>query len=105
LTLQAQFDGQAWMRVISDGTDTSDFVYHTGNVQTWQAQERFKITVGNAGAVTLILDGKNLGEIAQSGRTATLTITRDGIVEKRVSRPRPRTAAPRDTSGARLLND
>jgi transcriptional regulator with XRE-family HTH domain len=96
LTLQAQFDGQSWLRVVSDGADTSDFVYRRGNTQSWQAKEKFKVNIGNAGAVTLFLDGKNLGKIGQAGQVATLTITREGIVEQRVNPVRPRRNAPQE---------
>lgn len=98
LTLQAKFDGQSWMRVVSDGTDTTDFVYRLGDTPTWQAREKFKINIGNSGAVTLMLDGKNLGKVGELGQVATLTITRAGIVEKRTTPPRRRRTLPQGNS-------
>jgi hypothetical protein len=94
LTLQAKFDGQSWMRVVSDGTDTTDFVYRIGNTPTWQAKEKFRVNIGNAGVVTLTLDGKNLGKVGEPGQVATLTISREGIIEKRATPPRQRSNQP-----------
>jgi cytoskeletal protein RodZ len=101
LTLHAQFDDPARMRVISDGSDTSNVIYQAGERHTWQAKEKFDIRIGNAGNVRLILDGKNIGRAGPAGQIAYLTITRDGIVEQRFVMPRPRVTTPQDSLAAR----
>ncbi|MCI0697999.1 DUF4115 domain-containing protein [candidate division KSB1 bacterium] len=107
LTLQAQFERQTRMRLIRDGADTSIAVYRAGETQTWRAKEKFNLRLSVAGAVTLTLDGKNLGKFGQAGQIEYLTITREGVTNKFAVTPRPRTAAPapRDSAGVRPLND
>jgi cytoskeletal protein RodZ len=105
LALQAQFERQTRVRLIRDGADTSIVVYRAGETQTWRAKEKFNIRLSVAGAVTLTLDGKNLGKFGQSGQIEYITITRTGVAEKYAVTPRPRTTAPRDSVGVRPLDD
>jgi cytoskeletal protein RodZ len=105
LTLQAQFERQTRMRLIRDGADTSITVYRAGEVQTWNAREKFNLRISVAGAVSLTLDGKSLGKFGQAGQTEYLTITRNGVAEKFSVPPRPRKAPPRDSIVVRPLND
>jgi cytoskeletal protein RodZ len=97
LTLEARFEEPTRMRVISDSVTVSDMVYTAGQSKTWQAKEKFSVRIGNAGAVTLLLDGNDLGKAGQRGLIAYFVITREGIVDKRFVRPRPRPVNPQDT--------
>jgi cytoskeletal protein RodZ len=105
LTLQAQFERQTRMRVIRDGADTSIAVYRAGETHTWRAKEKINLRLSVAGAVTLTLDGRNLGKFGQAGQIEYITITREGVTNKFAVTPRPRTAAPHDSAGVRPLND
>jgi cytoskeletal protein RodZ len=105
LTLQAQFERQTRMRLIRDGADTSLAVYRAGEVQTWNAKEKFNLRISVAGAVNLTLNGKNLGKFGQAGQIEYLTIDRNGVADKFSVTPRPRTTPPRDSTVVRPLND
>ncbi len=105
LALQAQFERQTRMRLVRDGADTSITVYRAGEVQTWNAKEKFNLRISVAGVVNLTLNGKSLGKFGQAGQIEYLTITRNGVAEKFAVTPRPRTPAPRDTAVVRPLND
>lgn len=84
MRLEIHAAGAAWVRVITDQHDTSEYSLRAGNVRAWQAQDQFFVRLGDAGAVKAFLDGKDLGEIGQSGQVASLMIGRDGIKEKRL---------------------
>lgn len=97
LTLEARLDAPVWMRVITDNADTVAQTYPRGSAQ-WQAKDNFVLRVGNAGAVTFVLDGKVLGKVGEPGQRVNIMVTREGFKEKRVlPPPRPRVAA--DSSG------
>ena len=102
LTLEARIEADVWIRVVADDSATTDAIYPRGSVQTWQAKNNFRMRVGNAGAVTLILNGKNLAKIGEQGHIANVLVNREGIAEKqlqRVGRPQPPARAATDTSG------
>jgi hypothetical protein len=105
LALQAQFERQTRMRLIRDGADTSIAVYRAGETQTWSAKEKFNLRLSVAGAVTLTLNGKNLGKFGQAGQIEYLTITREGVANKFAVTPKPRTAVPRDSIAVRPLDN
>ncbi len=97
LTLEARVDAPVWMRVITDNADTVAQTYPRGSAQ-WQAKDNFVLRVGNAGAVTFVLDGKVLGKVGEPGQRVNIMVTREGFKEKRVlPPPRPRVSA--DSSG------
>ncbi len=98
LTLEARLEAPVWMRVITDNADTVFSTYPKGNVQ-WQAKENFVLRVGNAGAVTFVLDGKVLGKVGNYGQRVNVSVTREGFKEKRIlPPPRPRSTRA-DSSG------
>jgi cytoskeletal protein RodZ len=105
LSLQAQFENRTRLRVVRDGADTNLTVYSPGETQAWQAKEKFNLRVSVAGAVVLTLDGKNLGRFGLPDQIQYLTITRDGVIERKGIVPRQRTIAPRDTATVRPLED
>jgi len=77
------------MKIIIDGVDESEYTFRPGNRYQWDGSHEFRLIIGNAGGVRLYLNGRDLGEIGESGQVARLTIDKSGIVHKRLSRPKP----------------
>lgn len=94
LQLEAVADQTTWMRVVIDQTDTSEVILHEGQRTSWKALQRFDLRFGNAGGVRLLLNGESLEPAGRSGQVVSVTITHDGMVERRVHAPRP---TPPDT--------
>jgi len=104
LILQAQFENQTRLRVVTDGRDTTLTIYKAGTTQTYAAKEKFNLRISTGGGFTLILAGKNLGKFGQPGKVESLTITRAGVIEQRAftpQPPKPRSALPLDTLSIR----
>jgi len=104
LTLQAQFENQTSMLVVTDGRDTTSTIYKAGATQTYQAKEKFNLRIRTGGSVTLLLAGKNLGKFGQPGKVVVLTITGAGVTEQRAftpQSPKPPSALPLDTLSIR----
>ena len=97
-SLEARIAEQVWLNVAVDDSAATDAIYRPGSVRSWTAKEKIRMSVGNAGGVSLMLDGKDLGKIGQPGQVAELVITRDGI-DKQVRRARRRPISPTDTTG------
>ncbi|MGH7497112.1 MAG: helix-turn-helix domain-containing protein [bacterium] len=83
LTLEARINAQVWARLIIDGKDTLEATMPAGSIQTWQAQENFKLRVGNVSALTLTLNGKRLESLGPGSGPANVTITREGVIPER----------------------
>jgi cytoskeletal protein RodZ len=92
VTLEARFKDRVWLAVTIDDSLKSDSIYRAGMSKSWSAKKNFRLSMGNAGAVTLLLDGKDLGEIGKPGQVADIVITPAGIMEKRLRQPQRRKA-------------
>jgi cytoskeletal protein RodZ len=84
MRLEVRAQDAVWVQVVTDKRDSTDYSMRAGNVQAWQALEQFYVRVGNAAAVNLLLDGKDLGVIGSSGQVGGLLITHEGIKTRRL---------------------
>jgi transcriptional regulator with XRE-family HTH domain len=66
-TLRARAREMTWMLVTIDGRETRDVLLRTGESWEWRARESFVLTVGNAGGVELILDGRRMPTLGEPG--------------------------------------
>lgn len=60
LILTAIADADTWLRVTIDGQDVQDMLLRAGQSAKWMGQEHFVISVGNARATHLRLNGRDL---------------------------------------------
>jgi cytoskeleton protein RodZ len=68
VTLVVVAQGRSWVRMISDGTLVFEGTLTSGASKTFTASEALDITVGNAGMVRLILNGRDLGAPGKPGQ-------------------------------------
>jgi len=68
VTLVAVAQGRSWVRVLSDDSLVFEGVLTPGASKTFTASEAVEITVGNAGMVRLILNGRDLGPAGKAGQ-------------------------------------
>ena len=66
LVLQATAVADTWLRVEIDGDKRHDLLLTSGKSVQWEAQERFRLTVGNVRGTRLALNGQDIP--LQSGR-------------------------------------
>ena len=60
--------GHTWIRAVADGTTVYEGFLNAGDKQTWQAKRSLTLRVGNAGAVTLSVNGKPAGSLGGPGQ-------------------------------------
>lgn len=58
---------EAWLALALDEQPSKQYLLRAGESRTWNA-ERFSLTVGNAGGVTLSIDGRELSAIGRPGQ-------------------------------------
>jgi len=66
---------QCWVSVTSDGTRVMVKIMEPGDEQTFRAEERFYVILGNAGGVRIRLNGKPARALGASGEVTRVLIT------------------------------
>ncbi|MFQ5881975.1 MAG: helix-turn-helix domain-containing protein [Candidatus Methylomirabilales bacterium] len=67
-TLRVRVQEMTWMLVTIDGEETHDVLLRAGETWQWRARHGFLVTVGNAGGVEFILNGRPLPRLGESGQ-------------------------------------
>lgn len=66
--LRAQATEATWIRVHMDGQSPKEMILRPGQSAEWTSHSPFQLTLGNAGGVTLNLDGQELPPLGKSGQ-------------------------------------
>jgi transcriptional regulator with XRE-family HTH domain len=66
----------SWLQVTIDGGQPKEAILQPGERITWAAEREFRLTVGNAGGVSVALNGEPVGPLGPSGRVRTLVLPR-----------------------------
>lgn len=74
----AKFSDSCWMQVEADGKTIYEGTLEKGKTQVWKAKETLVITAGNAGAIELKVNGKELGKAGGKGQVVEKTFTPEG---------------------------
>ena len=67
VSLVLEFDDDSWTKLDADGLTVFSGVLKRGVRKTFEAQQGFRLTLGNAGAVRVTVDGHALARLGQSG--------------------------------------
>lgn len=67
VSLVLEFDDDSWMELDADGLTVFSGVLKRGERKSFEAQQGFRLTLGNAGAVRVTVDGHALARLGQSG--------------------------------------
>lgn len=65
----------AWISVLSDGTVVYEQVAQPGFMETFEADEKVSISTGNAGAVSLTVNGRDAGTMGSAGEVVSREFT------------------------------
>ncbi len=68
-----------WVRIVFNDSLADEAVFAAGDVRSWQSKDNFYLKIGNAGGITLSLNGKVIGAAGAEGQVANLLIDRNGI--------------------------
>lgn len=74
----ATFSADCWLEVKADGKTIYEGTLKKGDSQTWKGQDKVTVRVGDAGAVSFFVNGKDLGKAGKDGQVANKTFTKDG---------------------------
>jgi cytoskeleton protein RodZ len=66
--LNIQASSPSWVRIVVDDQSPKEMILKAGEAREWSAQQGFTLSFGNAGGVTLHLDGQPLPPLGKSGQ-------------------------------------
>jgi len=78
LVVVLTFSGQCWLSLTVDGTRAPSRTAMSGERLEFAVQRSITMTVGNAGAVAVTLNGKPASALGDAGKVVTTTITASG---------------------------
>jgi cytoskeletal protein RodZ len=68
VSLLLEFDGDSWTELEADGHMIFSGLIHQGESKRFEAREGFRLTLGNAGAVRVTVDGRALDRLGGEGK-------------------------------------
>lgn len=77
----AKFMDRCWTSVSVDGNSVFEGTVEDGKVMTWEGQEKITITAGNAGAVEVSCNGKDMGRFGNVGEVVEKVFQKDALQE------------------------
>lgn len=87
LRLNAQVTDSVWITILIDNKDKVQTILIPNQSYTWSAKEQFRVTHGNAGAIKLWLEDKELEPFAPPGYIAKdVIITKNEIINPNYKR-------------------
>jgi cytoskeleton protein RodZ len=66
--LNIQASSPTWVRIVVDDQPPKEMIIKTGEAREWSAQQGFTLSLGNAGGVTLNLNGQLLPPVGKTGQ-------------------------------------
>ena len=68
VSLMLEFDGDSWTRLEADGHTVLSGLVRGGETRRFEARGGFRLTLGNAGAVRVTVDGRSLDRLGAAGQ-------------------------------------
>ena len=80
--LVMRYEDRSWTRVVADGAQVFEGIPAAGERRTFRARRTVELTLGNAGAVALSVNGKGVDREGRSGAVWHGTFTPAGLVPR-----------------------
>jgi len=77
LTIRAREN--CWVSLKADGKLLFQRILEKGRAETWQAKDKFELSLGNAGAVYLEVNGQIFTNLGRKAQAQNISITKDGL--------------------------
>ena len=69
----------SWVQAIIDDTETKEALLQPGDRLAWSARKHVRLTVGNAGGVSIQLNGEAVPSLGASGQVRTLVLPHGAV--------------------------
>lgn len=93
ISLELRTTQRTWLRVIADGITVEEGLLEAEMTRAWEANESITVRTGNAGGVTLVLNGAELGVMGNISEVVERTwVVQEGDVTEASGSPTPQPA-------------
>lgn len=77
--ISAKFTAACWMKVEADGKTIFEGTVEKGKSFSWKGQNKVVITAGNAGAIDVTHNGKDMGKLGEIGEVVSKGFSKDKV--------------------------
>lgn len=74
--VSAKFNGNCWIKVVVDGNVVFEDIAEDGSNLSWKGNDSISVVAGNAGAMEITHNGKDLGALGAYGQVAEKVFTK-----------------------------
>ncbi|RMD93783.1 MAG: DUF4115 domain-containing protein [Calditrichaeota bacterium] len=74
---------KTWLQVVIDDRASNEYTLLPGDKLEWEAQEGYKLILGNAGGVAINFMGKEYTQLGPRGKPIRLYLSKDGLLKTR----------------------
>ena len=79
----AKFSDRCWTSVKVDGKSVFEGTVEKGKTMSWKGQDKVAVTAGNAGAVVVTYNGKDMGKLGETGEVVEKNFTKDSAEDEK----------------------
>ena len=81
LVLELEAIHETWIMLMADGNLLEEVILQPGNTRRYEADTLINIRIGNAGGITMKVNGRELGMLGREGQTKTFQITQENAAK------------------------
>lgn len=89
LYVEISFTAKVWIQAVADGERLFENIFEAGETKSITADDSVRLVVGNAGGLTVAVNGKTMPPIGPSGHVRRVVFTPGGMEIDRVEPNRP----------------
>lgn len=76
-TLEIRAHDSTWLQVTADGTQPHELLMQPGDAGKWVAERSFSLKIGNAGGISVLFNGKDIGKLGEKGQVVRMVLPPD----------------------------
>jgi hypothetical protein len=76
--LELEFTDTSWLQITVDGVREFQGELPAGTYKSWFGEQSIEVRIGNAGAVSVTLNGQKLGTLGRAGEVVDLVFEKVG---------------------------
>jgi hypothetical protein len=89
LYVEISITAKVWIQAVADGERVFENIFEAGETRSIAADDSVRLVVGNAGGLTVAVNGKTMPPIGPSGHVRRVVFTPGGMEIDRVEPNRP----------------
>lgn len=90
---------RTWVRMVSDSTDTTEYMFSPGSARSFEAKNQIELKMGRADGLFIWVNEDSVGKLGTAAEiVGKLVVSPQGIITKEIRAPKPSQPAKKDTT-------